>query len=60
MVLQIFGAIMAAIGMLMIFTHTVGIAAFPEVQHEGIALKRLFYGILLVIAGLLLIFYSPI
>ncbi len=60
MPLKFFGAIMAAIGTMMILSHTVGIAAFPEAQHEGIAMKRLFYGILLLVAGLLFIFYSPI
>lgn len=53
MVLQIFGGIMAAIGVMMIFTH-------GGMKTEEIAMKQLFFGIFLVAAGLLLIFYSPV
>ncbi|MFZ3077209.1 MAG: hypothetical protein WA139_02025 [Candidatus Aenigmatarchaeota archaeon] len=61
MVLQFFGGIMAAIGALMILSHTIGLppGLLPPAE-EGIALKRMFYGLLLVAAGLLLIFYSPV
>ncbi len=54
MPLKFIGGVIAAIGMLIIFTHTLGI------KVEEAAFKRLFYGILLVIIGLLFIFYSHI
>ncbi len=61
MPLKFIGGVMAAIGLLMIFTHTVGLpSGLLPAAEEGIALKRLFYGLLLVVAGLLLIFYSPV
>lgn len=53
MPLKFIGGIMAAIGMLMIFTH-------GAVKPEEAAIKQLFSGIGLVLIGLLLIFYSPI
>lgn len=55
MPLKFIGGILAAIGMLMIFTYSLNPA-----KSEEIAMKQLFYGIMLVIGGLLLIFYSPI
>ncbi len=57
MPLKFIGGIMAAIGMLMVLSHTVGL---PKIGEEEVAMKRLFYGILLVVAGLVLIIYSPI
>lgn len=52
MLLQIFGATLAAMGTLMIFTH-------GALKTEDLAMKQLFIGIMMALAGILLIFYSP-
>ncbi len=50
--LEIFGVLLSAVGALMAFTH-------GGMGSEDIAMKRLFIGLVLLLAGLALIFCKP-
>lgn len=52
MILEFFGVILSALGALMAFTHGL-------IKMENLAMKQLFFGLLLLAVGLLFIFYKP-
>jgi|GEM_PF-4815371 len=53
MAIEFLGVVLSAVGTLMVFTHGV-------LRAEELAMKRLFFGFLLLLAGLFFMFYKPV
>lgn len=52
MAIEFLGAVLSAVGALMAFTH-------GALKTEELAMKQLFFGFLLLLAGLFFMFYKP-
>lgn len=53
MVLEFFGVILSAVGALMALIH-------GKLDKENLAMKQLFIGLMLLLVGLIFIFYKPV